>query len=63
MKGTKKDVEEIIKEVKTMKIKYCIWCGVAKDTAELHNIPCKKTRNLLGIKVNRHAFFVSPIKQ
>jgi len=57
MKVTKKDVQKIIDEVRVMKIKRCIWCKVAKDTAELHNLKCKG-RKLLGIVVKKHVFRV-----
>lgn len=55
---TKLDVQKMVDEIKNMKIKRCIWCKVAKDTVELHNIKCK-TRNLLDVKVNKHVFRVS----
>lgn len=53
----KSDVQKILDEVRTMKIKYCVFCGVSKDTAELQNVICK-TRNLLDVKVRKHTFRV-----
>lgn len=54
---TKRDVQGILDEVRTMKIKYCIHCKVAQDSAELRGIECK-TRNMLGTKIKRHVFRV-----
>ena len=55
---TKKDVEKIIDDIKAQKgFKWCIHCGIFKDTYELHGGKCR-TRNMLGTKINKHVFRV-----